>query len=77
MVIAGEAESHCVLESAEDLVDYYSARPEQLARIHILSDCTSPVQHPDIDFHAMALERFETFARQGLKFINSTDPLPF
>jgi len=77
MVIAGEAESHCVLESAEDLVDYYSGRPDQLARIHILSDCTSPVQHPDIDFHAMALERFETFARQGLKFIKSTDPLPF
>jgi nicotinamidase/pyrazinamidase len=77
VVIAGEAESHCVLETVEDLVEYFKDRPEQLPKILFLKDCTSPVFHPDIDFHAIAVERFAAFSQQGVHFINSTDPLPF
>ena len=77
LVIAGEAESHCVLETAEDLVRVFRDRPDQLEKIHILRDCTSPVLHPEIDFHAIAQKRFAEHEKLGLRFINSTDPLPF
>ncbi len=74
--VAGEAESHCVLETVEDLVEEFKDRPDWLSRVIFLRDCTSPVVHPEIDFHAMALARFAEFARQGVVFANSTDPWP-
>ncbi len=77
ILIAGEAESHCVLETVEDLVEDFASQPEQLRKIYFLRDCTSPVIHPDIDFHAIAQKQFATFATRGVNFINSTDPMPF
>ena len=77
LVIAGEAESHCVLETAEDLVTVFRDRPDQLNKILMLKDCTSPVVHPEVDFHAIAQEHFAEYEKLGLRFINSTDPLPF
>ena len=77
VVIAGEAESHCVLETVEDLVEEFSGQPEALQKIYFLRDCTSPVLHPDVDFHAIAQARFAEFEKQGVNFINSTDTLPF
>jgi nicotinamidase/pyrazinamidase len=77
LVIAGEAESHCVLETAEDLVRVFRDRPDQLNKILMLKDCTSPVVHPEVDFHAIAQERFSEYKKLGLRFINSVDTLPF
>lgn len=77
LLIAGEAETHCVLETVRDLVHVFGADPADLQRIIVLRDCMSPVRHPEIDFHAMALEQFEAFARKGVRFMDSTDPLPF
>ena len=77
VVIAGEAESHCVLETVEDLVEDFSQKPDALQKIYFLRDCTSPVLHPDVDFHGIAMARFADFAQQGVNFINSTDSLPF
>lgn len=77
VVIAGEAESHCVLETVEDLVEDFATRPDALQKIYFLRDCTSPVIHPDVDFHGIAMARFAEFEKQGVNFINSTDQLPF
>jgi nicotinamidase-related amidase len=77
IIIAGEAESHCVLETVEDLVEDFGSKPDALQKIYFLSDCTSAVQHPDVDFHGIALARFADFAKQGVNFIQSTDRLPF
>jgi nicotinamidase-related amidase len=77
ILIAGEAESHCVLETVEDLVEEFGRQPAMLRKVFFLRDCTSPVLHPEIDFHAIALERFAEFAESGVNFITSTDPLPF
>jgi nicotinamidase-related amidase len=77
VVIAGEAESHCVLETVEDLVEDFGSKPNALQKIYFLRDCTSPVQHPDVDFHAIALNRFAEFEKQGVNFVDSTDKLPF
>jgi nicotinamidase-related amidase len=77
ILVAGEAESHCVLETVEDLVEDFATRPDALQKIYFLRDCTSPVVHPDVDFHAIAQARFAEFEKQGVNFINSTDALPF
>ncbi len=76
IVIAGEAETHCVLETVEDLVEVFRDAPEKLARIHILRDCMSPVRHPTIDFHAIALERFREFEKRGARLVRSVDTVP-
>lgn len=76
VLVAGEAASHCVLETLEDLVEAFSDEPGKLAKIHVLEDCTSPVQHPEIDFAAMTRERFEDFKQRGVRFMRSTDPVP-
>ncbi len=77
ILIAGEAESHCVLETVEDLVEDFGSKPDALRKIYFLRDCTSPVQHPDVDFHAIALNRFADFEKKGVNFVDSTDKLPF
>lgn len=77
IIIAGEAESHCVLETVEDLVDEFASQPDVLQKIYFLRDCTSAVVHPDIDFHAIATRQLQAFAAQGINLIDSTDPLPF
>lgn len=77
VIVAGEAESHCVLETLEDLVTDFMDKPEMLERLYVLRDCMSPVPHPEIDFHALATDAFKRYEQQGVHFINSTDPLPF
>lgn len=77
IVVAGEAESHCVLESLADIVEEFADTDGALQKIYFLSDCTSPVLHPEVNFHALALEQFAKFETQGVNFINTVDPLPF
>lgn len=43
IVIAGEAKSHCVLESISQILEYYETRPEITRKIYILEDCMSPI----------------------------------
>ena len=77
ILIAGEAESHCVLATLHDIVAHFADQPNKLNQIYVLQDCMSPVLHPDVDFHAIALAQFEIYAKQGVNFVNSTDDLPF
>jgi nicotinamidase-related amidase len=77
VIIAGEAESHCVLETVEDLVEEFGENSEWLDKLVLLRDCTSPVIHPEIDFHAIAVKRFSDFERQGVKVVLSTEWLPY
>jgi nicotinamidase-related amidase len=75
--VAGEAETHCVMETVGDLVKLLDEDSEKLSRINILRDCMSPVVHPEIDFHAMAVEQFAEWERMGLRLVDSTDPPAF
>ena len=76
ILLAGEAESHCVLATLHDIVAHFADQPDKLRQIYVLQDCMSPVLHPDVDFHALALAEFEKYAAQGVNFVNSTDDLP-
>lgn len=77
IVLAGEAASHCVLETLSDLVEELRETPGELSKIVILKDCTSPVEHPHIDFAAVVDEKFREFESQGVRMLLSTDPTPF
>ncbi len=73
IVVAGEAMSHCVLETMEDLVEEFSDRPDVLRKVLFLRDCTSPVVHPEIDFGAIAEARLAEFEQMGVRMATSTD----
>ncbi len=73
--VAGEAKSHCVLEACSSMVRHFSGQPDVIQRIHFLRDCTSSVHAPGIDFDAMAERELAVFAKQGMRFCASTDPL--
>ncbi|HEY0755928.1 MAG TPA: cysteine hydrolase family protein [Ktedonobacteraceae bacterium] len=71
--IAGEARSHCVLETLRQLTTHLSQQPALLGRLHLLSDCTSSVQHPTMDFDAMANQELELMQKQGMQLVKSSD----
>jgi nicotinamidase/pyrazinamidase len=74
--IAGEAASHCMLETLKDIIEEFDSRPDILNRIFVLEDCTSPIRHPAVDYEAITRHRFAEFGRRGVHFVKSTDPFP-
>jgi nicotinamidase/pyrazinamidase len=73
--IAGEAKSHCVLESERQLVNYLRERPEQLRKLYFLRDCTSSVKHPSIDFDAQAERELGEMERLGVQMVQSSSEM--
>lgn len=73
--VAGQAKSHCVLESIGSIVERYGNQPEMMSKIHLLEDCTSSVQHPDIDFEALAQETYTQWEAQGLQRVDSSQSI--
>ena len=73
--IAGQAKSHCVLETVSSMMRYFQDRPDTIAKIRVLMDCTSSVVHPDINFDELADEAFSGFAERGLRLSASTESL--
>ncbi len=75
--IAGEAKSHCVLETERQVVGRFGNQPDLLKRLYFLRDCTSSVKHPSIDFDKLAETELAAMERQGVQMVLSTDPVPF
>lgn len=71
--IAGQAKSHCVLETVSSIMRHFARHPRIIAKMRVLTDCTSSVRHPEIDFDRIADETFADFARRGLMLIKSVD----
>jgi nicotinamidase-related amidase len=69
--IAGQAKSHCVLETTRSLVDHFGqTRPELVDNWYVLMDATSSVAHPEVDFEAMAQETYERWqSERGLNLV--------
>jgi nicotinamidase-related amidase len=73
IVAAGQAKSHCVAWTVEDLLDH---APDVAERLYLLEDCTSPVVVPGtIDYTDEADAAFERFAAAGAHVVRSTDSL--
>ena len=73
VVIAGQAKSHCVAWTIEDLL----AGLGPLARkVYLLEDCTSPVVVPGVVDHTDEAEAaVERFREAGMHVVRSTDPI--
>jgi len=82
VVIAGQAASHCVKSSIDDLLAEIVAADAALARkVYVVTDCMSAVTVPDgrgglaVDFTAQAEAALQRFADAGMNLVRSTDPI--
>lgn len=75
LVIAGQAKSHCVAWTVDDLRGAIAKRDPRLAeRVYLLEDCTSAVCVDGVvDFTDAADQAFARFAKAGMQVVRSTD----
>jgi nicotinamidase/pyrazinamidase len=71
--VAGQAKSHCVLETVASIAK--STKPGLLQKVCLLTDCMSSVAHPDIDFESLANDTIEQFATLGLQQARAAEPI--
>lgn len=73
VIVAGQAKSHCVAWTVEDLL---ADAPELAPRLYLLEDCSSPVVVPGaVDYTGDAERAFTGFAAAGAHVVRSTEPL--
>jgi len=74
VIIAGQAKSHCVAWTIDDLLTEIIALDATLAqKVYLLEDCTSPVVVPGVvDFTDQADAAFQRFAAAGMNIMRST-----
>ncbi len=77
VIIAGQAKSHCVAWTIDDLLQDLQVRDAQLApKVYLLEDCTSPVVVPGVlDYTEAADAAFKRFSEAGMHVVRSTDPI--
>jgi nicotinamidase-related amidase len=82
VIIAGQAASHCVKSSIDDILTEIVATDPALAKkVHLLTDCMSAVTVPDgrggfaADFTGEAEAALQRFAAAGMNLCKSTDRL--
>ncbi len=77
LIIAGQAKSHCVAWTIDDLLTDIQAQQPQLAeRVYLLEDCTSPVVVPGVvDFTEQADAAFQRFSEAGMHVVKSIEPI--
>lgn len=78
LIVAGQAKSHCVAWTMDDLLSEIRTRTQGAAaarvpRIYLLEDCMSPVVVPGADFTDAAEETFARLQAAGMHRVRSTD----
>ena len=77
VVIAGQAKSHCVAWTIDDLLSDPTVQSRHLAeKVYLLEDCTSPVVVPgSVDYTDEADAAFARFAESGAHVVRSDIPM--
>lgn len=84
IIIAGEAASHCVAWSIDDLLTEIRAIDYSLVKkVYVLEDCTSPVVTfgpdgkiiPALDFTDVTVKNFDRWRSEGVNLVKSTDDM--
>ncbi len=77
VIIAGQAASHCVASSIDDLLSEILAKDASLAaKVYVMEDCMSPVVIRGVcDFTPQATAALKRFADHGMHVVKSTDPM--
>jgi nicotinamidase-related amidase len=76
VVVAGQAKSHCLAWTIDNLLEHDHLREKLAERTYLLEDCTSPVVVPGVvDYTDEADAAFERYEAAGMHVVRSTDPL--
>jgi nicotinamidase-related amidase len=77
VVIAGQAKSHCVAWTIQDLLEDPTVQHRHLEeKVYLLEDCTSPVVVSGrVDYSDDADAAFARFAEAGAHVVRSTEPM--
>jgi nicotinamidase-related amidase len=77
VIIAGQAKSHCMAWTIEDLLNEIQIADGKLSeKVYLLEDCTSPVVIPGvIDYTKQANAAFQKFSDAGMHVVRSSDPI--
>jgi nicotinamidase-related amidase len=82
VIIAGQAASHCVKSTIDDLLGEIADQDPRLAKkVYLMTDCMSAVTVPDgkggfaVDFTEQADAALQKFADAGMNLVRSTDPV--
>ncbi|WP_414546139.1 isochorismatase [Nostoc sp. CCY0012] len=79
VIIAGQAKSHCVAWTIDNLLTEIQQVDATLAqKVYLLEDCTSPVVVPGVvDYTEQADAAFTKFASAGMHIVNSHESITF
>lgn len=73
LIVAGQAKSHCLAWTVEDIVETGSF---PASRLFLLEDCTSPVFVPGLlDYTEEAENTFRSFENRGVHLVKSSFPI--
>jgi len=77
VIVAGQAKSHCVAWTVEDLLeDIQKINPQLAKKVYLLEDCMSAVVIPGVvDYTDEAEAAFRRFAAAGMQRVLSTQPI--
>jgi nicotinamidase-related amidase len=77
VIIAGQAKSHCVAWTIDDLLqDIHKVDDSLVQKVYLLEDCTSAVVVPGVvDYTKEADAAFRRFADAGMHIVQSSDPI--
>jgi nicotinamidase-related amidase len=76
VVVAGQAKSHCMAWTIDDLLEEEAAGERLAERTYLLEDCTSAVVVPGVvDYTDEADGAFERYAAAGMNVVRSVDPI--
>jgi nicotinamidase-related amidase len=76
VVVAGQAKSHCVAWTVQDLLAETAGERSLAEKVYLLEDCSSPVVVPGaVDYTDEASAAFTRFAEAGMHVVRSTDPI--
>ena len=74
IAVAGEASSHCVKATIEQVAD--NIGEEHVKKFRLLTDCMSPVVAPGIDFPAMADAFLADMSSRGMELTTGVRASP-
>jgi nicotinamidase-related amidase len=73
VLVAGQAKSHCVAWTVDDLA---TDAPDIVSRLYLLEDCSSPVVVPGVvDYTDDADAAYARFAEAGAHVVRSAEPI--
>jgi nicotinamidase-related amidase len=69
--VAGQARSHCVLETMNSVMRHFAAQPDIIRKLRFLDDCTSSIP----GFEKATEAAINQFVAKGMRLVKASDPI--